>query len=561
MNLQEFRSQYPQYNDVPDKELVKSLHQKFYSDVPLTQFAQTVGFKGAFDQNDLAVNKEDETYKAAINEATSGRAGFMAGTGKAFSDVGLGVRQLVGQDVQAEIDERKKTDQPLMSSAAGLSGNILGNAALFAPTAFIPGANTYTGAALIGAGLGATAPVATGESRTVNAVQGGAAGLIGQGIGRAIGRVISPIQSRLSGPQQSLAQAAEREGIPLQLSQQTGSRPMAIAESVMESMPLTSERAIGEKVAQQTAFTRAALKRAGIDAAEATPDILSSQKQTLGREFERIAGGSHIDFNNPGFLSKLTGVVQNASRRLTPDKAKAVANTVDDILSQVDDAGRMTGSNYQGWRTELRALGKGTDYESSVYTNIRRILDDAFTDQLQGQQAIDWKNASRQYANLKTIIDAMGQAGAASKTGVISPAALEGALTKSIGREGKALGRGDLNELVGIGRTFVSNNIPESGTGPRQLMMKLLTGQAAGVVPGAAAGYYGGGAEGAAYGAAAGLAGGLAGPRLIQMAMQNPVIRSYLAKSGGRVTPEILNMITNMTRLMALGTSTAALPQ
>lgn len=561
MNLQDFRSKYPQYNDVPDKELVKSLHQKFYSDVPLTQFAQKVGFKGAFDQNDLAVNRDDPTYGAAIKEATTGMRGFGAGVGKAFSDAWLGVKQIAGADVQAEIDERKQTDKPLMSSAAGISGNILGNAALFAPTAFIPGANTYTGAALIGAGLGAVAPVATGESRTVNTAQGGAAGLIGQGIGRAIGRAISPIQSRLSGPQQQLAEAAQREGIPLQLSQQTGSRPMAIAESVMENLPLTSERAIAEKAAQQTAYSRAVLRRAGIDAAEATPDILGSRKKALAGEFERIAGGASVDFNQPEILSKLTNIVTTAARRLTPDKAKAVANTVDDILKQVDDAGRMAGSNYQGWRAELRALGKGTDYESSVYTNIRRTLDEAFTGQLQGTQAAEWTRASRQYANLKTIIDAMGQPGAASKTGVISPAALEGALTRSVGREGKALGRGDLNELVAVGRNFVSNNIPDSGTSQRQFMMRLLTGQAAGVLPGAAAGYYGGGPEGAAYGAAAGLAGGLAGPRVIQMAMQNPVIRQYLAQSGGRVTPEILNMIANMTRLMALGTSTAALPQ
>ena len=41
--LAEFRTQYPQYNDVPDLTLADSLHQKFYSAIPKLDFYKTIG--------------------------------------------------------------------------------------------------------------------------------------------------------------------------------------------------------------------------------------------------------------------------------------------------------------------------------------------------------------------------------------------------------------------------------------------------------------------------------------------------------------------------------------
>ena len=41
--LAEFRAQYPQYDAVPDIELANSLHQKFYSSIPVTDFYKTIG--------------------------------------------------------------------------------------------------------------------------------------------------------------------------------------------------------------------------------------------------------------------------------------------------------------------------------------------------------------------------------------------------------------------------------------------------------------------------------------------------------------------------------------
>jgi hypothetical protein len=48
--LAEVRSQYPQYNDMPDKALADALHQKFYADIPKDQFYKQVGLTAAPQQ-------------------------------------------------------------------------------------------------------------------------------------------------------------------------------------------------------------------------------------------------------------------------------------------------------------------------------------------------------------------------------------------------------------------------------------------------------------------------------------------------------------------------------
>ena len=42
-NMQEFRQQYPQYNDMNDQQLADAFHRKYYSDMPKDQFYQKIG--------------------------------------------------------------------------------------------------------------------------------------------------------------------------------------------------------------------------------------------------------------------------------------------------------------------------------------------------------------------------------------------------------------------------------------------------------------------------------------------------------------------------------------
>lgn len=125
-------------------------------------------------------------YGATSGMSTTDKV--LAGAGKAFADTGRGVGQLlrkvmpdkaadaIGLPTQADIDEAKRTDAPLMKTTAGKVGNIGGSVAIALPTVFIPGAQSVAGSAAVGAGMGFIQPVASDESRLKNTLVGGAVG-------------------------------------------------------------------------------------------------------------------------------------------------------------------------------------------------------------------------------------------------------------------------------------------------------------------------------------------------------------------------------------------------
>jgi hypothetical protein len=459
VNLSEFKAANPAYAQIPDEKLAVALHRKYYSSVPFEQFAGKVGLKGP-----------DPT------EGMSGADKFLTSVGGAITNMGRGVGQMIGTVSEQDAAEARKRDQPLMQSWQGVAGNIVGAALPFAATALIPGANTYTGAALTGAIAGAVQPTTEGESRLTNTAMGAGLGMASQGVANAIGRVGHGARNMLNPEEQRLAAVAAREGIPLSATQQTGSRTLRTLDAAFENIPSTSGAQARQAAGQTDAFNRAVLSRAGIAGERATPDVLAAQRGNLGQTFETIAGRNSIDFN-PAVTTQLTDIVTQASRRLPPDRAGAIANAVDDIMSQVNQ-GRMLGTNYQGWRSELGRLARGNDTEAHYFGQLKRALDNAFTSQVSGADAEAWRTASRQYGNLKTISGAMGGAGVAPNAGNISPAQLSQALAASVGREGKALGRGDLNDLARVGNTFLRQQVPDSGTARRLLAQGLLTGGA-----------------------------------------------------------------------------------
>lgn len=126
-----------------------------------------------------ASNLEEDRKKYAPTVGMSGTDKFIAGTGKAFSDIGQGVSQYFpGGATREDVAETRKRDSALMDTGAGMAGNILGNVAIAAPTAFIPGANTIAGAGLIGAGMGAAQPSVSTAETLKNTGIGGAAGAV-----------------------------------------------------------------------------------------------------------------------------------------------------------------------------------------------------------------------------------------------------------------------------------------------------------------------------------------------------------------------------------------------
>lgn len=483
-----------------------------------------------------------------------------AGAGKALTDLGRGAAQVFGGGPsEQEMAQIKKQDAPLMNTGAGVLGNVAGNVAATLPTLAIPGVNTYTGAAGLGAVMGAIQPTGEGESRGANAALGAGAGAAGQGVGNLLARAMRPVQSNLVPEAQRLANVARAENIPLDAAAATGSKPLQTMNAVFENLPFTAGPQAAKTMERQGAFTEAALKRAGISSREATPDVLAAQKTALGQQFETIAGKNALDFNG-GLAYDLQQIADTASRRL-PHQGATITNTVQDILAEAPK-GLMDGTKYQGWRSELGRLARGNDSEAHYFGQLKKVLDKEFGAQVPAADAAAWKEASREYANLKTIMNAMGGSGNAAQVGNIAPTALAQALRQSVGTEGKALGRGDLNDLSRVGNLFVRDQVPNSGTAQRLFIQNLLTGG------GGAIGLTGAGAGGAALtghdplaGAALGLGAtgaGLAGPRLAQAIMISKGAQAYMTQQAGSAKAKALaNALQNSGR--TLGASLPAI--
>lgn len=221
----------------------------------------------------------------------------MEGMGKAFVDTGRGVGQLAREGIEvfspprkglgdlvtggrgksfadtlglpsrADIDEARRVDAPLMDSGWGTAGNVVGNVI---PAIALPG-STLPRALATGIGLGLSQPVGTKDSRTENALIGGAtnsvfpvAGAAYRGVrgmvepflapGKTAARVIEQfaddpaalraaaknVTELVPGAKPTLAEVAQQPGI-------------STLQRSMANQPGPMQKAITDRVAEQNA--------------------------------------------------------------------------------------------------------------------------------------------------------------------------------------------------------------------------------------------------------------------------------------------------------------------
>lgn len=151
--------------------------------------------------------------QAAVDQFAPG--GVLSDAVRRTNDVWLQPQR----DMQAHVDERRRTDADLMSTGAGIGGSLLGTVApMFAGgaaglargapssvAAFLP--RTIGGNALQGALLGGLQPVASGESRALNAGIGGVAGGAITGALKAPGAIFTRLASLLPAARRAAAES------------------------------------------------------------------------------------------------------------------------------------------------------------------------------------------------------------------------------------------------------------------------------------------------------------------------------------------------------------------
>ena len=443
---------------------------------------------------------------------------LLAGTGKAFVDIGRAAKQIVGMGDDQEIADARERDRALMGTGAGITGNLIGNLAASLLPAGAAGV-ALRGAAAVpalsgalragqaaaeahpllaamapgaasGALMGALEPTVEGESRArnmaTNAAIGGAVGAAP----RALARVVRPETS--AGAKQLID-----EGVRLTPGQALGGAWKA-SEEKLASLPILGDIIKGAQRRGIEDFNRAAanrvLKPIGLTAPKdfkAGHEAIAMLERKVGDAYDDVlAKIGRVDLDN-AFQSEV-----NKIAGMTDELGDAAKNQFQSILKnrvidRMTPAGTMSADTMKIVESDLNRLAR--QYKGSpdpnqrglgaaiqeVQASLRRA-----TRRSAGPDLVDQLDAANSaWAQFVRVQDAAGRIGA--KEGVFTPAQLTSAVRgqdKTL-RKG-AFARGDalMQDFAESGKTALTQEVPDSGTAGRLLAAAAAGGGPLGLI-------------------------------------------------------------------------------
>jgi len=321
----------------------------------------------------------------------------------------------------------------------------------------------------------------TPEERAKRAAISGVASVVGgqvvpkalQVTGAAVKNGVSALAGKVSPEVAALYQKAVSLGIPVNMAQLSDSKFVKTLASAVESMPFTGASATRQ--AQQDAFNRAVSRTFGEDAPKVTRDLYDAARTRLGKQFEDLSARNNLNVT-PALLSDVGNVSNSATKFATQDTNRAVTNAIDELMSKMDPTtGTIPGAAYQSLDSQLSKLLKGGDEKSVYLGQLRDAIRSAMDHSIAPADQAAWSTARSQYKNLKAVRDLVAKDGA---DGNISPALLMGRLNATqAGKETMARGgRGELGDIAQVGKQFLLDKIPNSGTAQRALALSVLGG-------------------------------------------------------------------------------------
>lgn len=400
---------------------------------------------------------ESKDFKAKYGPLGSNLQNTLAGAGKAYVDIGRGVKQLTGNMTREEVDETRRLDAPLMGTKAGIGGNIAGSLVTTAPAMFVPGVNTVAGAAALGGGIGAAQPVGTEDSRLLNTGFGAAGGLAGKfggdkisnwasrsrvtqgsperlaalasaqsqggaagasnslsgslnaslkGGGSGYGSVGDDASAALSQSQRQIMERGKSLGMKMTPGQASGSKALQQFEAKLESQPMTSGPFNATKANNAKVLNREAAAAIG----EASDSVDSA---TLDKAFTRISdvfedAKDDIDraINPQDFLTKYSDIQEELRGITTGFESHPLVTDVVGLAKK----GAANGKQLQSLTSKLgkaaykqmtspqgdRDLGQGL-YQLKDY------VDDLLESGMDKQRAATFGKARQQYRNLMLL--------------------------------------------------------------------------------------------------------------------------------------------------------------
>ncbi len=374
-----------------------------------------------------------------------------------------------------------------------------------------------------------------GGGALTGGIVGGAMPLVVAGASKVARKAISPFTT--SPERVAAAQTLKAEGVPVTAGQLSGNRSLRFSES-----ELGGAKAANLMDKQKDAFTSAVLKRAGINANRATPEVIDDAFRMVGRQFDDLAASNQL-IPDAQMATELRAVFNDYGGIVPESMRSSIVNKVTNDIVSAAKKGPISGEAYQNITSRIAKAARGTtnpDLRNTLY-GIRGVLDDAMERSIGATnpaQAGAWRAARESYRNLLAVEQAATRAGEAAAEGIISPANIRNAVIKQ-GRRAYARGQGDFADLARSGSMLLSP-LPDSGTAGRLKAQNLaaMGPMLFGAMAGGGAGAY---QSGDMTGALAGAAAGAMAPRLAGRALMSRPVQAYLSN---QVAPQAANPIS-----------------
>lgn len=522
-----------------DAQIADTLAQKANFD---TAGARAAGFKDVDIISRLVAPKAQPKVEA---EDPGVAQTLLIGAGRTFDRVGKGVQQVYHgirgndkalADLKAEADANDKIYEglqeihpiatsvgealPSMAVPVGATATVAGTAAKLAGAAAAPELLSY----------------GTVEERLKNAATSGAGAVVGGVvIPKAVGATVQAGKNALRGlagnvtPEAlALAAKAEQMGIKVNAAQLGDSKFLKTLSSSLEQMPFTGAAQVSSK--QRGDYTRAVSRTFGENTDKVTPAVYGAARTRLGQQFDDLSMRNTLNVDSK-LMDDLDGILSSATQFGDDSTIKAVNSAYDRLIKQSNAAADMTGGKagaktvmempgaaYSSLDKQLGNIIKGGGEKGTYIKEMQNVIRDAMDRSISPADQAAWTQARTQYKNLKAVRDIVARD---AGDGNIPPAQLLNALNNTeAGKEAMAMGnRGTLGELGHIGKQFVKDSVPNSGTAQRAIAMGLIGG--------------GGFAFGASPVEVAGmLAGGATAGRLVNKILMSPKVIESLSKQG-----------------------------
>ena len=369
----------------------------------------------------------------------------LAGIGKGFSDVGRGIGQTFGIVSRQDVADARERDKALSNTTAGKIGDFIGNAAAFAPTAMIPGANTITGGALIGAATGLMQPsISTAETLANIGLGGGAGALVPTAIrgAQVAGSMLAPLhqsgRDKIVGG--ALRSAAGNQVDDVMRSLQNAS------PRVPGSLPTVAEVANNPGIAalQRTATAvnpvagnEAALRAAANNEARITAlQGMIPDRQAAVTARQAATDGLYRSAENATLVidDKIAGLMKRPVMESALGRARTLAANMGDDLQIVD--GQMSGKAAHYIKMALDDLSNSAPTTGIAGNELRAIKStrEAFLDAIE-KQIPEYGKARATYADLSRpvtqsdVLSAILDRSTNNVAGSMTPAAFNRALS------------------------------------------------------------------------------------------------------------------------------------